>query len=245
MAIHEGEKMRGRYFICIIAWLIMLIACGPSDEEKAKVAADIYQQYQSQVQGIRERITKYFNQVQAWDANGFGDKFDLKTKPAVDINSYPRNGVVLLDRRELDGLFSRFDSMKGSFEIHRKDSLEDVRRDAKNVVNDLLEIRYIVLVKVISMSDPKTGKIQEYTKKKISLAFVPGEAKAKVAVFDLSDGQYLGHESLLVQNSLEVKLRPTDIVEQLKQDLLNKLREAAITQIQYWDEVNRKKKQIP
>jgi hypothetical protein len=46
---------------------------------------------------------------------------------------------------------------------------------------------------------------------------------------------------LQAQNSKSIKLRPTEFKEQLKFDLRQKIKEAAVTNLQFWDEVNRKK----
>jgi hypothetical protein len=220
---------------------LLITACGPTEVEKNQVAMDVYTANESRIKAKREAMREAFARVDKLTAEEKAVPFDLKEKPPVDITTYPENGYLALKRDDIEARFLTVESLRGGFEIHRNDSLEDVKESAGNAIKGLDRLRYFGVIKILELKEPEFTGRDEYKKSGITMGFVPGKAKARVFVFDLTDGEYLGSLVLEAQNSPTVKMRPTGFDDQVKFELRQKIKEAAVTRLQFWDEVNRKK----
>jgi hypothetical protein len=224
-----------------ILLLLLIYGCGPTEEQKNQAALEVYEAYKLKIKAKHDAMHAAFKRAARLTADEVAEPLDLKDKPAIDITTYPQNGILAMSIDDIEARFISVNSLKGGFEIHRSDTLEDIKRNGENIVKSLLRIRYLGVIKILKMTEPKTTGNNKYRKDGITVEFIPGEATARVFVFDLTSGDYMGSSFLQARNSKKIKLRPTEFMEQLKFDLRQKIKEAAVTNLQFWDEVNRKK----
>ncbi len=230
-----------KLLIVIMLLLLLINGCSPSREQKNQAALEVYKAHKIEIKAKQDAMHVAFMRAAKLTAEEVAKPLDLKDNPAIDITTYPQNGILAFSIEDIDAKFIGFNSLQGGFEIHRSDTLEDIQRNGENVVKRLLRIRYLGAIKILKLKEPETTGNNKYRKDGITLEFIPGEATARVFVFDLTNGDYLGSSFLQARNSKNIKLRPTEFKDQLKFDLRQKIKEAAVTDLQFWDEVNRKK----
>ena len=223
-------------------WLLLLtVACGPTEQEKSQVALDVYEANATRVLARRDAMRTAFARVSGLGAEEKGRAFDLGRKPPLDISTWPKNALLVSDEEGIAARFHSVERLRDGFEIHANDSLADVEESAHNVIKAWDRLRYLCVIEVLELREPRMTGDSEHKKTGITLGFVPGEAKGRAHVFDLEDGKYMGSVPIQARNSPRVKLRPTEFDEQIKFELRRKLEEAATTELQFWDEVNGKK----
>ena len=232
--------MRNRATIPLL--FLLFAACGPSEEEKNQAALDVYTANEGLIKAKRAAMDEAFARVDKLNVEESAMPFKLKDKPPVDITTYPENAWLALKTEDLEARFLTVERMRnGNFEIYRNDSVESVQHKAGLEIKGLERLRYLGVIKILELQEPAfTGK-DEYKKTGITMGFVPGWAKARVFVFDLTDGECLGSIAIEARNSPNVKLRANEFDDTIKFELRQKIKEAAVTEVQFWDEVNRKK----
>jgi hypothetical protein len=230
-----------KLLIAIMLLLLFINGCGPTVEQKNQAALEIYKAHKIEIKAKQDAMHLAFMRSANLTAGEVAKPLDLKDRSAIDITTYPQNGILAFSIDDINARFIGFNSLREGFEIHRSDTLEDIQRNGENVVKGLLLIRYLGVIKILKLKEPETTGNDKYRKDGITVEFIPGEATARVFVFDLTNGDYLGSSVLHARNSKSIKLRPTEFKDQLKFDLRQKIKEAAVTNLQFWDEVNRKK----
>jgi len=220
---------------------LLILSCGPSEQEKAQVALDVYKANASRITAKREAMMEAFARVASLSSEEQVEAFYLGDKAPVDISTYPENAWLALKKEDIAARFITVDKLLGGFEIHANATLENVKASAERLIQGLDRLRYLGVIRILELREPKLTGGNEHMKTGITLGFVPGEAKARVHVFDLTDGKHMGSVAIEARNSSNVKLRPTEFDNQVKFELRQKIKEAATTAVQSWDEVNRKK----
>ncbi len=236
--LKKGDLVKDRANLVLL--LFLFTACGPSEEQKNQVAVDVYEANAAKIKAKRDAMQAAFARVERLTAEEQVRPFDLRQKPPVDITTYPENAWIAMEAEDLDARFIAVEKLRTGFEIHGNDSLEDVERNAGLAIKGLDRLRYLGVIRILELQEPRFTGSNEHKITGITMGFVPGTAKARVFVFDLSDGEYLGSTAIEARNSPNVKMRPTEFDDQIKFELRQKIKEAAVTELQFWDEIHRK-----
>jgi hypothetical protein len=226
--------------LLLLFFLIPLYACSPSEEEIAQVAKETYHEHKTTIDKKFNDMSQVFNDIETMSPDALRKPFDLETRPSIDINTYPKNGIVIFKKSDLEYVFKAVNSLKDNVEFYGVDSIEEAKRQALRPIESLEKIRYISIIQVQEKQQPKLASQVEFKDKNIKMKFHGGKATARVFTFDLQENSYLGVVDIKARSSQNINIQGIDFQSDIEFDLIQNLKEAAITEIQYWDEVNRK-----
>jgi len=213
--------------------LLLLTACGPTPEEKIQAAVDVYTTYEAEITGKCEAIDNAISRVNSMSPDEINMPADLKQRPPVVISTYPENGWVVFDKKEIDARLKSVKSLHTGVDIRPEDTVDNVKRSSENEVKALRRIRYLGIIRILDMKMPKTAGKSDFKEDGITVGFIPGEASARVFLFDLTDKTYLGSVAVRARSSENIELTPTEFQAQLNSDLRQKIREAAEAELQW------------